>query len=459
MEIKSHSIVHSTIYKTMDHEQWTTSNGPRAMDHEQSSIDCHVVPDLDHRHQKNPINEVYYHGCMVRNSEVRWRHPPVVKADILEFQLRTKCHAEMVNYLQTKHIDPNYRWQTFARDHVDGVNDYKCQQWRNGTTYFLRRWGENNFYHSMEDYVTTFVLFATLDIDPIGDDVHIVVVDDKGAGNAFNEPMFTTLFSPNHERMEHAIKSEAMRGPDTMCFRKSVYSIFGAISLFCSEGFRPSKEMLSCRSSILSALSTYTLQRFLNNSLYEIVREKMAGDNASQPKQFRIVYISRGHEINAATKRVLVNEPEMLQFVESKVISSLRTTRVHWTFERVVMEAISIEQQLSVAANADILIGVHGAGLSHTMFLPEREDGMSYLIEIFCGDRDASNTHYRLMAARRGVEYVSMSPRSPGQCALNHNHLHLLSQRLIQAASHIENYRFGEFLNVIEIRERLANDH
>ncbi len=62
-------------------------------------------------------------------------------------------------------------------------------------------------------------------------------------------------------------------------------------------------------------------------------------------------------------------------------------------------ETISFGQQVSIAANTDVLIGVHGNGLSHTLFLP---DGAT-LIELF--PENSFRVEYRIFAKSRGLKY------------------------------------------------------
>lgn len=55
---------------------------------------------------------------------------------------------------------------------------------------------------------------------------------------------------------------------------------------------------------------------------------------------------------------------------------------------------------MSVMIRTDVLVGMHGAGLTHAFFLPE----WATLFELYnCGDKEC----YRDLARMRGVNYVT----------------------------------------------------
>jgi protein O-GlcNAc transferase len=63
------------------------------------------------------------------------------------------------------------------------------------------------------------------------------------------------------------------------------------------------------------------------------------------------------------------------------------------------------KKQLEVTANTDILIGMHGAGLTHTLFLPD----YAVLFELFnCDDENC----YKDLSRLRGVKYMTWEKRS-----------------------------------------------
>eukprot|EP00418_Pyrodinium_bahamense_P023202 CAMPEP_0179141416 /NCGR_PEP_ID=MMETSP0796-20121207/67821_1 /TAXON_ID=73915 /ORGANISM="Pyrodinium bahamense, Strain pbaha01" /LENGTH=294 /DNA_ID=CAMNT_0020841131 /DNA_START=191 /DNA_END=1075 /DNA_ORIENTATION=- len=69
-----------------------------------------------------------------------------------------------------------------------------------------------------------------------------------------------------------------------------------------------------------------------------------------------------------------------------------------------------LHEGISVMASTAVLFGLHGAGLTHALFLQTS----AVLLELFCGDRTSSNGHYKTIAAMMGIRYHLMSQ---GNCA------------------------------------------
>ena len=63
------------------------------------------------------------------------------------------------------------------------------------------------------------------------------------------------------------------------------------------------------------------------------------------------------------------------------------------------------DQQLNISRATDLLVGMHGAGLIQTMFMPQ----WGGLFEFFCPDRPSSNIRYRELTKRLGLHYASFS--------------------------------------------------
>eukprot|EP00928_Gymnodinium_smaydae_P009230 TRINITY_DN13413_c0_g1_i3.p1 TRINITY_DN13413_c0_g1~~TRINITY_DN13413_c0_g1_i3.p1 ORF type:complete len:467 (-),score=32.49 TRINITY_DN13413_c0_g1_i3:51-1451(-) len=96
-----------------------------------------------------------------------------------------------------------------------------------------------------------------------------------------------------------------------------------------------------------------------------------------------------------------------------RALSSLLVNRSSMSgFQAFVYDPVGkpLAKGIKVMANAAVLFGIHGAGLTHSLFLSR---GAS-LLEIFCGDRDSSNGHYRTIAAAVGARHIDYS--AGGSC-------------------------------------------
>lgn len=64
------------------------------------------------------------------------------------------------------------------------------------------------------------------------------------------------------------------------------------------------------------------------------------------------------------------------------------------------MSRMPFKQQLEIIRNTDILVGMHGAGLTHVLFLPR----WATVFELYnCGDPNC----YKDLARLRGVDYLT----------------------------------------------------
>ena len=102
--------------------------------------------------------------------------------------------------------------------------------------------------------------------------------------------------------------------------------------------------------------------------------------------------------ISRKTKfRQILNEDELLDRIQ-RISSKIRVTKAEFTHRTPFI------QQIEISANSDILIGMHGAGLTHCLFQPD----WGVLFELYnCEDPNC----YRDLALLRGLKYMTWSQR------------------------------------------------
>lgn len=145
----------------------------------------------------------------------------------------------------------------------------------------------------------------------------------------------------------------------------------------------------------------------------------------------RITLLSRGTQY-----RKILNEDKLIDAMNTDTRLSVRKVNFHWHMPFI--------EQLQISHNTDILIGIHGAGLTHMLFLPD----WAAVFEIYNCDDEAC---YRDLAHLRGVRYFTwenldkLFPEDQG----NHP--------TMGAHAKFTNYEFDllEFLRIIN----LAIDH
>jgi capsular polysaccharide biosynthesis protein len=104
----------------------------------------------------------------------------------------------------------------------------------------------------------------------------------------------------------------------------------------------------------------------------------------------RRIYVSRA---DAADRRIL-NESELMSVLNK------------YGFERIVPGSLSFEEQVQTFADAEIILGPHGAGLTNIIFADE-----TTLVELFGSYQNAC---FFTLAQGVGHEYVSVMCRSNG---------------------------------------------
>ncbi|XP_030384210.1 EGF domain-specific O-linked N-acetylglucosamine transferase [Scaptodrosophila lebanonensis] len=107
-------------------------------------------------------------------------------------------------------------------------------------------------------------------------------------------------------------------------------------------------------------------------------------------RKLRITYLSRRTKY-----RQVLNEQELLAKLD---------TNEDYVVQRVSYERLSFTEQLAITRNSDILIGMHGAGLTHLLFLPN----WACIFELYnCEDPNC----YKDLARLRGVHYITWKHR------------------------------------------------
>ncbi|KAL3890216.1 hypothetical protein ACJMK2_002507 [Sinanodonta woodiana] len=115
-------------------------------------------------------------------------------------------------------------------------------------------------------------------------------------------------------------------------------------------------------------------------------------------------YISRIGNIPGNVERKIFNEGEVIAALKTVIPESIVSGRI--------MDSAPMEDQVAWISKTDILVGVHGAGMTHTLFLP-RHAG---IFEIFPLNFQATRPWYcvyEAVARWRSLPYISWTNTSP----------------------------------------------
>ncbi|KAL4788765.1 DUF563 domain-containing protein [Aspergillus venezuelensis] len=248
-------------------------------------------------------------------------------------------------------------------------------------TILIKREGSQNLWHSL---LEIFSMTMTLDVLQMtwrpddarpffsgldADNTQVIILDDKDDGPYFqlwsifaNKPTMRLKDLPNDQNLQNIIVPLA-----------------GGSSPFWQGDW----EVLPCEDS--SLLRTFT-QRVLHT--YDL------GDHKNLQKDDIIITF-----INRVESRRLVDQEDYLDLVQS--------TFPHVKVQSFDFAAIPFHTQLEIIRNTNILVGVHGAGLTHGMFLPPR----SVMVEIL--PPSLNHKGFRNVASLLGHSYLSAHGSKP----------------------------------------------
>ena len=105
--------------------------------------------------------------------------------------------------------------------------------------------------------------------------------------------------------------------------------------------------------------------------------------------------------------RVIKNDNEVVETLKELEKESFNNGAII-KFQDVDFNLLSFEEQIKIDLQTDILIGPHGAGLMHNIFMRDR----AILIELSI-DGSGANRHFHNLANWYGRKYFDLMPNNP----------------------------------------------
>lgn len=245
----------------------------------------------------------------------------------------------------------------------------------NNFTIAVTRYEYVNMYHVMTDWFNAFLMLLIFRKDP--DTTSILLIDSHPTGGL--DSAWETLFG-HVTRAGHLSK--------TTTYKDLVWSITGYNSLINQHSLP--------HVPYLEEFREFFLRR------YSVQDSKQLNcENLSILFIWRRDYVSHPRNPRGIIKRKIRNEMEMQRAVQ-QVFPYHKVNGMQ-------IDKLTMKEQLDVIANTDILVGMHGAGLSYTLLLPKHAS----LIELYPRYLSTKNNHFRAMAQWRNLNYLRWQNRDP----------------------------------------------
>lgn len=252
----------------------------------------------------------------------------------------------------------------------------------------LEREGEANPWHCLMEIWSMAMTFDVLRMarDDVGqpfykvpEDVpntQVIILDDRADGPYWH---LWKLFSGREPvRLarihEHPDTEQLLTGIK----QRIVVPLAGAANPFWQNDW----EVRDCKQSAL--LRVFARRVFRHYNITTSTKKE------SNPAALRVTFVDR----SGAGNRNLRGQQYLLESLKRR-FEGIEVTAVDFA-------TIPFEEQLRIIQRTDVLVGVHGAGLTHTMFL---RDDVTALVEIQPRDMQDAYMGFRNMANMKGVGY------------------------------------------------------
>ena len=211
-------------------------------------------------------------------------------------------------------------------------------------------------------------------------------------------------------------------GDKNVCFKRAAVAILGAAAPITVASFNTQ----CAASSVVRAYSDYVIR-----GLGLAPKTRYDGRRSLDPTRVVVTFLARRSqgawpELRFCDSETSFFDCKMLEHLgirklgrsvrnDKDVVAALRALekRDFANGARVVVQDVdyselSFEDQISINLDTDVMVGPHGAGLMHNIFMPDR----AALVELFI-DGSAANRHFHNLAKWQGRRYFSSTFSNP----------------------------------------------
>jgi EGF domain-specific O-GlcNAc transferase len=279
-----------------------------------------------------------------------------------------------------------------------------------------------NFFHDSEDFTNAFLAMAILEWSL--DDTQVYLTDLFPQGPFWS--IWEEAFSNGHHgttltSWDLKLKFGRSGNDYRVCFKKLAVGIYGPASPITVNSWNT-----PCRhTALVRAYSDFIIRGL---GLHELTHYAQPKPNATVVVTFLARRASSewpekrfcndetsfflckywAHMGIRSLGRMIRNEKDVIAVLRQQLTNRNFENGVAVIFQDVDYNLLTLKEQIAVDLQTDILVGPHGAGLMHNIFMRDRAS----LVELFI-DGSGANRHFHNLASWYGRNYVSVAPSNP----------------------------------------------
>ena len=297
----------------------------------------------------------------------------------------TQCAKPTIEFISKKLEKDDYQLKLLNKILTSAPQPSSvCDVWINKTAFFFRNEKYHIYFRLIEYYTVHKALFDRR----VNEGEYVVVRISTNEGMMF--PEFDDALFPGAINLKH-LPQDA-----TVCFREviTVPRTFSSIPFRAKMNTRIRNQCFQCNGRGMTGSPFYSFRE-------RTLKACNLTDDLAKSPYGSIVMISRKPYVRYPSdefkrfERVLTNEDQFVNELK-KTFPSAPVSVIH-------LEELPICDQIRYAQSADVLLGVHGAGLVHFWWL--RENALAYELE---PTFEVGNPSFRMLTTLSGRRYKNV---------------------------------------------------